>query len=206
MNLVLSALGVAYLVSMDVPATQTHSPDAALSDTTSTWTIDKTHSELTFRVRHMVSHVRGTFTEWEGAIEADPDDMMNSSVAVSILVASIDTQHQRRDADLRSPRFFDAERFPTMTFTSTEVVLNGDAIRVTGDLTIRDSTKSVVLEGHYLGRQTDRGQSRIGFDVKTTIDRHEFGVSFSRVMEAGGIWVGNEIEISIAIAAVRNED
>lgn len=206
MHHLLTILGAAGLVGLAGPGTQAGAVTNILPDTVNTWIIDKNHSELTFRVRHMVSHVRGTFTEWEGAIEADPADLSNGSVAVSILVASVDTQHERRDSDLRSPRFFDAEQFPTMTFSSTAVEVEGSAIRVTGDLTIRDSTHSVVLEGTYLGSQTDRDRTRIGFDVTTTINRHEFGVSFNRVLEGGGIWVGDDVEISIAIAAIRNDD
>jgi polyisoprenoid-binding protein YceI len=206
MNIVLSTVGLASLVSLGAPIRPTVPAGAFLPDTTWTWTIDKTHSELTFRVRHMVSHVRGTFTEWEGAIEVDPGDLSNGSVAVSVLIASVDTQHERRDSDLRSPRFFDAEQFPTMTFTSTAVAVDGDAIRITGNLTIRDVTKSIVLEGEYLGVQTDDGRTRMGFDVTTTINRHDFGVSFNRVLEGGGIWVGDEVDISIAIAAIRNDN
>jgi polyisoprenoid-binding protein YceI len=206
MNIVLSALGLASFVALGTPVPPTVPVHASLTDTVSTWIIDKNHSELTFRVRHMVSHVRGMFTEWEGAIEADPDDLENGSVAVSVLIASVNTQNERRDTDLRSPRFFDAEQFPTMTFTSTSIVANGNGIQVTGNLTIRDSTQSVILEGEYMGLQTDGGSTRMGFDLTTTINRQDFGVSFSRVLEGGGIWVGDEVEINIAIAAIRNDD
>ncbi len=180
-------------------------PSARLSaDTVATYRIDVGHSDISFRIRHMMSRTRGTFNQWAGTISADPADWTTGSVDVTIQAASIDTRHERRDADLRSDNFFDVETFPTITFRSTRVDVSGTTLSITGDLTIRDVTRSVVLQGEFLG-VTGKGtpRERIGFEASTTINRLDYGVKWNRAVEGGGVLLGDEVEISIGIEAVR---
>lgn len=168
------------------------------------WQIDRTHSELTFRIRHLVSRVRGSFDDWQGTLVADPANLAGGAVEVAIRTASINTANERRDNHLRSADFFDAENHPQITFRSTRVEVRGPSIRVHGDLTIRGTTRPVVLEGQYLGITRDaQGRERMGFEAETRINRHDFGVSWNNVAEGGGLVLGDEVTISIAIAAVR---
>ena len=166
--------------------------------------IDVGHSELTFRIRHLMSRVNGTFREWAGTVTTDPADWSTGLVDVTIQSASIDTRHERRDADLRSDNFFDAANHPTITFRSTRVAVSGDRIIVTGDLTIRGVTKPLVLTGEFLGRQgagTER--ERIGFSATGKLDRTDYGIVWNRAVEGGGVLLGDEVEVSVAIEAVR---
>ncbi len=170
-----------------------------------TWQIDPTHSELTFRVRHLVSRVPGTFTSWGGTIVADPNDLADGTVEVTIDAASITTRNERRDTDLRSSNFFAVDSFPKITFKSTKVAVQGSAITVTGDLTMRGVKESVTLTGEYGGimGSPEARRQRIGFTARTTINRLDFGVSWNRAVEGGGVLLGNEVEITINIEAIR---
>jgi polyisoprenoid-binding protein YceI len=169
-----------------------------------TWQIDVSHSELSFRVRHLISRVRGHFREWQGSITADPANLATGSVQVEIRTASIDTNHQRRDNHLRSDDFFDADRHPAITFRSNRVEIDGERLRVHGDLTMRGVTRPVVLEGTYLGTTRDAaGRERMGFEAQTTVNRHDYNVSWNRAAEGGGLVLGDEVTISIVVAAVR---
>ena len=177
-----------------------------VQDLMAIWQIDGSHSAVEFVVKHMmVSKTKGRFTNFNGTIELDENNLASSSVTVEIDVASIDTHDEKRDAHLRSGDFFDAEKYPTITFTSTEVLpRGGDKFQVVGDLTIRDVTRSVVLQGEFLG-VTGKGtpRERIGFEASTTINRLDYGVKWNRAIEGGGVLLGDEVEISIGIAAVR---
>jgi len=191
----------ALAAAIAVPAAAQSAPAPAAGGTV--WRIDTNHSELSFRVRHFVSRVRGTFGTWEGIVTAEPGAWADGTVEVTVQTASVDTQHERRDTHLRSADFFDVENHPTMTFTSNRVVVNGRAINVEGDLTIRGTTRPVVLTGEYLGEGPDPGGGeRIAFVASTTIDRQDFGVSFNQLVEGVGM-IGDEVEISLAIEAVR---
>jgi len=167
------------------------------------WRIDATHSELTFRIRHLVSRVRGQFNTWSGTIVADPTNLATGSVSVDIQTASIDTNNERRDTHLRSADFFDAENHPAITFRSTRVVAQGREIAVHGNLTIRGVTRPVVLEGQMLEVGGAAGRRRIGFEAETTINRMDYGVAWNRAAEGGGVVLGDEVTISIAIEAVE---
>jgi polyisoprenoid-binding protein YceI len=168
-----------------------------------TYQIDPVHSELTFRVRHLLGRVPGTFRDWGGTVAIDGADPANSKVNVEIKTASIETLKAERDTHLRTPDFFAVERFPTMTFRSTSVRVQGKSIRLVGDLTIRDKTKSVVLDGTYEGRFKDPwGKMRTAFFASTKINRQDFGVSFNGPFEQIG-QIGDEVEIEIAIEAVQ---
>lgn len=178
-------------------------PAPAVDSTASTWKIDVTHSELVFRIRHLVSRVNGTFTSWGGTITADPASWNTGSAAIEIQAASIDTRQEKRDTHLRSDDFFDATNYPTITFTSTSVDVKGTALTLEGDLTIRGVTRPVVLTGEYLGMTGAPGKERIGFTASTKINRLDYGVKYNRAVEGGGVLLGDEVEIEITVAAVR---
>ena len=168
------------------------------------WRIDAGHSDLSFSIRHFVSRVRGGFGQWSGTIIADTTNLGRGSVEVTIQAASIDTQNENRDRDLRSVNFFEVEKYPTISFRSTKVEGTAEDLVVTGDLTIRGVTKPVVLKGRYLGQTVDtRGARRIGFEATTTINRLDYGVSWNRVAEGGGAMLGDEVRIDIVVAATK---
>ena len=170
-----------------------------------TWTIDTAHSDIHFTARHMViTKVRGTFRSWTGTLRLDDGDLTRSSVEVTIDAASIDTRNEMRDGHLRSADFFEVERFPALTFRSTGVEhVRGDAYRVTGELTIRDITRVVVLEAEVEGKtRDDEGADRIGFSARTRIDRRDFGLTWNQLLGTGNLLVGDSIEIAIELQAV----
>ncbi|NUP10853.1 MAG: YceI family protein [Polyangiaceae bacterium] len=174
--------------------------------TTQRWQLDTTHSGIHFAVRHMViSKVRGAFTRWDGKLEFDAQRLDDSRVSVRIDAASIDTREAKRDEHLRSADFFDVEQFPALTFESKKVEKRGESdYRIVGDLTIHGVTKEVTLETEYLGGGKDPwGNERIGFQAKTTISRKDFGLGWNQVLEAGGVLVGEQVEISLDIQAVK---
>jgi polyisoprenoid-binding protein YceI len=170
----------------------------------STYTIDTTHSSVGFRVRHLVTKVSGQFNEFDGTIVADFQNLDASSVEFVIKTASIDTGNEERDGHLRSPDFFDAETYPEITFTSTKITKKDDATYVvTGNLTIRGVTRNVVLDVDYLGEVQALGGTRAGYEISTTIDRREFGVSWNRVLDQGGVVLGDDVEVMIDLEVVR---
>lgn len=173
---------------------------------TTTWNIDTTHSGIHFSVRHMVvAKVRGSFKAFSGAVQLDEQAPAHSSVSVRIETASIHTAVDQRDGHLKSPDFFDVAKFPLITFDSTKVEKgSGDNLRVTGNLTIRDVTREVVLEVEQLGINKDPwGQMRAAFEAKTSIDRRDFGLTWNQALEAGGVLVGEKVEIALEIQAVQ---
>jgi len=173
---------------------------------TSRWNIDPTHSGVHFTVRHMViSKVRGSFDRYQGSIEFDPANPAASKVSVSIEAGSINTREPKRDEHLRSPDFFDAAQFPALTFTSTKVEKVSDAeLRVTGDLTIHGVTRAVTLETEFAGGGKDPwGNERLGFSATASINRKDFGLNWNQVLEAGGVLVGEKIEIALDVQAIR---
>jgi len=167
-----------------------------------TWIIDVAHSEVTFRIRHFMSKVGGTFTDWSGTIQGGPANWAGGSVSATINVASVDTRQERRDADLRSARFFNVDSFPTMTFVSRSVAQRGDSLIITGDLTMRGVTKTVVLTGAVLGVMPGE-RPRAGFEVSTTLNRLDYGVMYNRAVEGGGMMLGDDVAISINVEALR---
>jgi polyisoprenoid-binding protein YceI len=174
--------------------------------TTQRWNIDTAHSAVTFTIRHMViSKVRGAFTRWEGAIDFDPENPAASRATAKIDAASIDTHEAKRDAHLRSADFFDAESRPHLTFESTSIEkVAADRYRVKGALTIRNTRREVELEAEYLGQGKDPwGNARIAFQAKTTINRKDFGLTWNQALEAGGVLVGEEVEVNVEIEAVK---
>ena len=173
----------------------------------SSWRIDPAHSHVEFAVRHlMISSVKGAFGDVQGTVWVDESDPRTVLVDIVIQVASIDTRQEQRDAHLRSPDFFDAAKFPTITFRSRRVQgnpLEGD-FRLTGDLTVRGITREVTLDVSPEGRLTDPwGEERAGFSAHAKIDRTDFGLTWNQALEAGGVLVGNEIKLSIEVELVR---
>jgi len=172
-----------------------------------TWTIDPDHSNVGFKVRHlMVSNVKGNFDKHTGAVEINDKDITKSKVEVSIDTNSINTNVQKRDEHLRSAEFFDVAKFPTMTFVSKKVAKAGkDKLKVTGDLTLHGVTKEVVLdvEGPTKESKDPWGNIRKGATATTKINRKDFGLVWNAALETGGVAVGEEITITLEIEMIK---
>lgn len=175
-----------------------------------TYDIDAAHSSAGFTVTHMVvSEVTGRFKAFSGAIEMDEKDPAKSSVSVEIKVDSIDTDNAKRDDHLRSADFFDAAKHPGISFRSRKVekAAEGKGFLLTGDLTIRGVTKEVRIPFSYAGKVKGmRGETRAGFKGSLTINRQDFGVSWSKALDGGGLVVSDEVQIDLRIEAVRREE
>jgi polyisoprenoid-binding protein YceI len=169
-----------------------------------TYSIDPTHTELGFAVRHMaVSKVRGRFSTFEGTIDI-AENPAESKVSVTIEAGSVDTRDENRDGHLKTNDFFDVENHPTWKFVSTSVEPEGPSeFKVVGDLTIRGVTRPVTLDATLEGVVKDPyGNHRVGFSASTSINRDDFGVAFGAVMEAGGLVVAKKVDIQIELEAV----
>ncbi len=167
-------------------------------------TLDKAHSEIGFEVRHLLTRVRGRFSDFSGTIEFDDAQPELSSVDFSAQVASIDTNNSDRDAHLRTDDFFAADRFPTITFKSQRISRQSDErFAVEGELTIRGIAKTVVVPVDYLGQATDPwGNLKAGFEGELTINRKDFGVNYNAALETGGFLIGDEVKIRVALQAL----
>jgi polyisoprenoid-binding protein YceI len=171
-----------------------------------TWDFDKAHSTIGFSVRHMViSKTTGEFGDYSGSVTFDGKDMSGGSVEVTIQIASIDTENKDRDDHLRSGDFFEVEKYPTMTFTSSKITPGeGNTFTMVGDLTIKGVTKEVTLEGEFYGAIDDPwGNTRAGFSAETTINRQDFNVAFDNKLQDGSLIVGNDVEIKLEIELVK---
>lgn len=174
----------------------------------STWNFDPAHSEISFRVRHMMfSKVSGYFQKWEGHFEFDPENPGDAVVSVDIDASSIDTGNEDRDGHLRSGDFLDVENHPVLHFESQDVTSKqGDELLMRGELTIRETTRPVELEVEYHGKATDPwGNDRVGFTGRTKLNRKDFGLTWNQVLEAGGVLVGDEVEVEIHVQATPAE-
>lgn len=170
------------------------------------WGIDPAHSEVQFKVKHLViSTVTGKFSHFTGSVESDNDDFVNASIQFTVDVQSIDTGNADRDAHLKSDDFFAADKFPHISFKSTEFTkLSGHEYKLTGDLTIRGVTKSVTLNVTYGGTVVDPwGNHKAGFELEGSINRKDFGLNWSAVTEAGGLVVSDEVKLIINIELVK---
>ncbi|MBK7093002.1 MAG: YceI family protein [bacterium] len=180
---------------------------AALLTSTSlfaqTWEIDKTHSNVGFTVTHMVvSKVRGNFNTFSGTVNFDGKDFAAASVDVTIDPKSIDTGNERRDGHLKSPDFFAADSLPEMKFKSTKITGLGEKkFEMVGDLTMRGVTKSVTLTGEFHGTVAMKEGAKAGFSASGKINRQDWGVSWSRSLDAGGLVVSDDVEIVLEIEA-----
>lgn len=173
---------------------------------TGEYELDLAHSRFGFVARHaMVTKVRGHFADFNGTVHLDGSDLSASKVELEIKVASVDTSSEQRDAHLRTNDFFDAETYPTITFTSTVIQSVGtSSFNVSGDLTIRGVTRPVTLEVEFTGAAKDPwGGERIGFEASAVINRKDFGVSFNAPLEAGGVMVSEKVTLEIDIEAVK---
>ncbi len=171
----------------------------ALPAAASTWDIDPAHTESSFVVRHMmVSNVRGQFGKTTGVVQQDDKDVTKSSAQITIDTTTIDTREPKRDAHLKSPDFFDVEKFPTITFKSTKIVKGeGNTLKVTGDLTIHGVTKPVVLNVEHTPETLAGGKIRRGFTATTKINRKDYGLMWNKTIEAGGVLVGDDVTITV---------
>ncbi len=172
------------------------------------YTIDSSHSAIGFQVRHMaISKVNGSFNSFEGGFVFDKNDPSVWQAEVTIDAASIDTGNEKRDDHLRSPDFFDADQFPALTFRSTSVTMaKGGQGTVTGDLTVHGVTRPVTLEVEFLGEVADPwGNQRAGFSLRGKINRRDFGLTWSKTLETGGLVVGDEVKLLIEVEGIKKK-
>jgi polyisoprenoid-binding protein YceI len=170
------------------------------TQTATKWAIDPMHSEVQFKVKHLViSTVTGFFKSFEGSLETENEDFSDAKIDFSIDIASLDTNQTMRDDHLKSAEFFDAEKYPHITFKSTSFTKTGDdEYKLVGDLTIRDVTKPVTLDVEFGGSAADfYGNTKAGFEITGKINRKEFGLTWDGVTEAGAIVVGEDIKLTI---------
>jgi len=170
---------------------------------TETFQFDKAHSLVGFRIRHFVSKVEGRFKDYEGAIQIDRQNPANSRVDLTIQAASIDTGNENRDKDLRSANFFDVDKFPTITFKSTKVAAKGnDTYEVTGDFTMHGVTKPIVVTVRHGGFAKAGKVEKAGFEiVGLKIDRKDYGITWNRAVDQGGVMLGEDVEINVQVEA-----
>ncbi|HLS88449.1 MAG TPA: YceI family protein [Sphingobacteriaceae bacterium] len=163
------------------------------------WTVDPTHTQVEFTVRHLISKVRGRFREFDATVTGDIEDLTSASIQATIKAASVDTNVEDRDNHLRSADFFEVDKFPEITFQSKEIVKNGDnQYTVKGDLTIRGVTKEVELDTTVLGVATDPwGNKKAALTAEGKVNRKDFGLEWNAVLETGGFLVGDDVVMSI---------
>ncbi|WP_102157336.1 YceI family protein [Zhihengliuella halotolerans] len=174
--------------------------------TTGIWTIDNSHSEIGFSVRHAgISKVRGRFSDVEGTLEI-ADSVADSTLEAVVQTASVDTRDENRDAHLKGEDFFNSTEFPTMTFTGKDLLGTGGEFTLHGDLTIRGTTHPVDFAVEFQGTAVDPfGLTRAGFEATTQISRKEFGLTWNAALEAGGVLVGDKVTIILDLSLVKSE-
>lgn len=173
--------------------------------TTTKWGIDATHSEVQFKVKHLViSTVTGYFKKFEGALEVEGEDFDGAKASFALDVASIDTNVADRDAHLKSDDFFAADKFPQITFDGELKKVTDSFYHLVGNLTMKDMTKEVTLDVTHGGTMVDGyGQTKAGFEIEGKVNRKEFGLNWSMVTEAGGVVVGDEVRLLLNIQVVK---
>ena len=169
------------------------------------WKIDPSHSQVTFTVRHMmISNVRGRFESFDGTVDFNEEDPAKSGVEVKINAATINTRDPMRDNHLRSADFFDVEKYPTITFVSQKIEKVDDYHGlIHGALTVKDITREVVLNTEYAGQSTIWGKTNAGFEATARINRKDWGLGWNKGLESGGVLVGDEIKIEIALELIK---
>jgi polyisoprenoid-binding protein YceI len=190
-----------FAVLVAVPMLAQKPPAAARE----TWVADKAHSMTQFKIRHLMSNVTGRFRDFDAVVSIDRADPARSSVEFTIQAASIDTAENTRDEHLRSPDFFEATKYPTLTFKSS-VVTPKSATRfdVTGDLTMHGVTRRITLPVEFLGFGKDaRGNERAGFNIETTLDRKDYNITWNRLLDEGGFLLGDEVKVIIDLELVK---
>ncbi len=175
----------------------------SLSTIAAEWTIDKPHTSVNFSVKHLViTTVNGKFTDFDGTINFDGENLKDASVEMTVQTASVDTDNERRDKHLKSADFFDVENFPTMTFKSTKVIPGeGNDFKLVGDLTIRGVTKEVIFDCQFYGTAQMGNTTKAGFSATTEINRQDYGVNWSKTLDNGGLVAGNEVTIRLDVEA-----
>jgi len=173
-----------------------------------TYTIDSVHSSVAFKVRHLVSRTAGEFTEFSGTINADFENLAGSGVELKIQASSIDTKDDGRDKHLRSEDFFDVEKYPEITFSSSKVTkVDDSSFAVVGDLKMHGVSRQITLTVTYLGEAADPwGGTRAGYELSTTLNRKDYGISWNKTLDNGGLILGDEVEISIDLEVVKKKD
>jgi polyisoprenoid-binding protein YceI len=194
---VLSALFATPLLAQ----TPAPAPAPAPAVVNNVWTVDKAHSMATFKIRHLMANVTGQFRDFDVNILIDRTNPAASSVDFTIQAASIDTGAPSRDEHLRSPDFFEVAKYPTITFKSTAVApKTKDTFDVTGDLTMHGVTKRITVPVSFLGFGKDpRGNEKAGFEIETVLDRKDFGITWNRVLDEGGVLLGDEVKVAISL-------
>ncbi|CAG7653301.1 YceI family protein [Paenibacillus allorhizosphaerae] len=170
------------------------------------WAVDPTHSSIDFTIRHMmIAKVKGTFHSFEAQIEADPSNLTTANIYFSIDIVSIDTRNQDRDAHLRTGDFFDAEKYPKMTFQSSRIVKTGEGeYDVTGEFSLHGVTRTETFAVTFEGSGTDPwGNEKAGFSGQGTIKRSDYGLTYNAALETGGVLIGDEVKVSIEIEAAK---
>tara|TARA_R110000796_G_scaffold77584_2_gene173222 strand:- start:92654 stop:93283 length:630 start_codon:yes stop_codon:yes gene_type:complete len=170
-----------------------------------TWNIDPMHSEVQFKVKHLViSTVTGAFKSFEGGLETEGDKFDGANASFSIATSSVDTNVTDRDAHLKSAEFFDSENHPNMTFKGVLKHTSGDDYKLVGDLTIKDTTKQIELTVEHGGIMVDGyGQTKAGFEITGNINRKDFGLTWSMVTEAGGVVVGDNVKLQLNVQLTK---
>ena len=169
-----------------------------------TYVVDGAHAYVGFTINHLlINRVRGTFNDFTGTINYDADDITKSSMSGTINVASIDTAHQKRDADLRGESFFEVNKYPQITFETTRVETGGDTPILHGVLTMHGVSKEVAIPFRITGIADFAGKIRLGFEARLELNRQDYGISYSRLMDNGGLVVGNEVIIELQGEAIK---
>ena len=194
-GLLASVLGIAWLLPTTVQAD------------TARWNVDLGHSTIEFRVAHMVvSRTSGRFMDYSGFVEMDAEAGTVKAIDATIKAASVNTNHEKRDAHLRSPDFFDVEKYPTITYTMKNYTKLDDAYQAVGDLTIHGVTKEVVLTGQFHGAVKDPwGDTRAGFSAEGKVNRKDFGMVWNKTLDTGGLVVGNQVYIKLDIECIKEK-
>lgn len=170
------------------------------------WAIDPTHSSIDFSVKHMmIANVKGSFHKFDAKVEADPEDLTAAKIEFEIDVNSIDTRNSDRDAHLRSADFFETEKYPSIRFVARSITSKGGGeYDVTGDVTIRDVTRTETFEVTFEGAGKDPwGNEKVGFSAKGKVKRSDYGLTYNAVLEAGGVLIGDDIKISLDIEGAK---
>ena len=192
-------LGTAMVAFKPVRPVSANATARALTLQTGKWAIDKVHTNVLFSVSHLVvSDVEGSFKAFDGSMENTKADFSDAKIAFSVDVSSVNTDNEMRDKHLKSDDFFNAEKFPQMKFVSTSFTPAGDGkYKLTGNLTIRDMTKTVTFDVKYGGMVSAMGGTHIGFKAKTTLNRFDYNLKWSKATEAGGLVVGKDVDVTI---------
>ena len=180
---------------------------ASIASGADTYVIDPSHTSVGFTVRHlMIYKVQGKFNEYTGTLIYDENDITKSSMHGTIQATSLDTGDEKRDRDLRGAQFLDVERFPNITFASTRVERKDGSYVLIGDLTMHGITKEVAIPFTITGRVAHRGQTLLGFEAKLQIIRQDFGITYDKLMDNGGLVVGNTVDIELFGRAIKKAE